>query len=255
MRHPLIMGNWKLHGNTHMVNELVTKLRRQLINVNGCNIAISPPVMYLDQARKILTNTNIALGAQNVDINSYGAFTGEISANMLKDIGTKYIIIGHFERRIYHKEKDEIIAKKFAIVKKTGLIPILCIGETQIESEAGKAEEVYSRQIDAILKTSGVEAMQDAVIAYEPVWAIGTGQCASPTQAQAAHKFIRNHIAKQDETIANKVIIQYGGSVNDKNAAQLFTQPDIDGALVGGASLQADTFTTIVKIAAAVKKF
>ncbi|MTD38177.1 triose-phosphate isomerase [Erwinia sp. CPCC 100877] len=254
MRHPLVMGNWKLNGSRHMVNELITNLRKELSAVDGCGVAIAPPDLYLEMARNIAGGSHIQLGAQNVDVNLSGAFTGETSAAMLKDVGAKYIIIGHSERRTYHKESDEFIAKKFAIVKEQGLTPVLCIGETEAENEAGKTEEVCARQIDAVLKTQGASAFEGAVIAYEPVWAIGTGKSATPAQAQAVHKFIRDHIAKADPKVAGQVIIQYGGSVNDKNAAELFSQPDIDGALVGGASLKADAFATIVKAAAAAKK-
>ncbi|TDB51526.1 triose-phosphate isomerase [Photorhabdus khanii] len=254
MRHPFVMGNWKLNGSTHMVNELITGLSKELNHVAGCEIAIAPPALYLSQAKQALVGSHMALGAQDVDINLSGAFTGETSAEMLKDIGAEYIIIGHSERRTYHKESDEFIAKKFAVLKEQGLIPVLCIGETEQENEAGQTETVCARQIDAVLNTLGVEAFQDAVIAYEPVWAIGTGKSATPAQAQAVHKFIRDHIAKRDTAIAEQVIIQYGGSVNAGNAAELFTQPDIDGALVGGASLKADAFAVIVKAAAAAKK-
>ncbi|MDU6454443.1 MAG: triose-phosphate isomerase [Enterobacter hormaechei] len=221
MRHPLVMGNWKLNGSRHMVNELVANLRKELAGVTGCAVAIAPPDMYLDLAKRAADGSHIILGAQNVDVNLSGAFTGETSAEMLKDIGAKYIIIGHSERRTYHKESDEFIAKKFAVLKEQGLIPVLCIGETEAENEAGKTEEVCARQIDAVLKTQGAAAFEGAVIAYEPVW---------------------------------QVIIQYGGSVNASNAAELFTQPDIDGALVGGASLKADAFAVIVKAAEAAKQ-
>ncbi|AUX95227.1 triose-phosphate isomerase [Mixta gaviniae] len=253
MRHPLVMGNWKLNGSKKMVSELIDGLRNELNAVQGCGVAIAPPVMYLDQAQQALGDSQIALGAQNVDVNLSGAFTGEVSADMLKDIGARYIIIGHSERRTYHKESDELIAKKFAVLKAAGLIPVLCIGETEAENEAGQTEEVCARQIDAVLETQGAEAFNGVVIAYEPVWAIGTGKSATPAQAQAVHKFIRDHIAKKDAKVAEQVIIQYGGSVNDKNAAELFAQPDIDGALVGGASLKADAFAVIVKAAAAAK--
>jgi len=249
------MGNWKLNGSRHMVNELIANLRKELSGVDGCGVAIAPPAIYLDQAKHAVSGSHIALGAQNVDVNLSGAFTGETSAEMLKDIGAKYIIIGHSERRTYHAESDEFIAKKFAVLKEQGLIlPVLCIGETEAENEAGKTEEVCARQIDAVLKTQGASAFEGVVIAYEPVWAIGTGKSATPAQAQAVHKFIRDHIAKVDADIANQVIIQYGGSVNAANAAELFTQPDIDGALVGGASLKADAFAVIVKAAAEAKK-
>ncbi|OWO83312.1 triose-phosphate isomerase [Photorhabdus luminescens] len=254
MRHPLVMGNWKLNGSTHMVNELITGLRKELSSVTGCDVAIAPPALYLSQAKQALAGSRIALGAQDVDVNLSGAFTGETSAAMLKDIGAEYIIIGHSERRTYHQESDEFIAKKFAILKQQGLIPVLCIGETEQENEAGQTETVCARQIDAVLNTVGAEAFQGAVIAYEPVWAIGTGKSATPAQAQAVHKFIRDHIAQKDAAIAKQVIIQYGGSVNADNATELFAQPDIDGALVGGASLKADAFAIIVKAAAAAKK-
>jgi len=219
MRHPLVMGNWKLNGSRHMVNELVANLRKELAGVTGCAVAIAPPDMYLDLAKRAADGS-----------------------------------IGHSERRTYHKESDEFIAKKFAVLKEQGLIPVLCIGETEAENEAGKTEEVCARQIDAVLKTQGAAAFEGAVIAYEPVWAIGTGKSATPAQAQAVHKFIRDHIAKADAKVAEQVIIQYGGSVNASNAAELFTQPDIDGALVGGASLKADAFAVIVKAAEAAKQ-
>ena len=254
MRHPLVMGNWKLNGSKHMVHELIAGLRKELAGVDGCGVAIAPPTIYLDLAKHAASGSHIILGAQNVDVNLSGAFTGEISADMLKDIGAKYIIIGHSERRTYHAESDEQIAKQFAVLKQVGLTPVLCIGETDAENEAGKTEEVCARQIDAVLKTQGAAAFEGAVIAYEPVWAIGTGKSATPAQAQAVHKFIRDHIAKADAKVAEQVIIQYGGSVNDKNAAELFAQPDIDGALVGGASLKADAFAVIVKAAAEAKK-
>ncbi|MCG8709503.1 triose-phosphate isomerase [Brenneria sp. 4F2] len=254
MRHPLVMGNWKLNGSTSMVNSLITGLRKELSDVDGCGIAIAPPAIYVDMANHLLAGSRIALGAQNVDVNLSGAFTGETSADMLKDVGAKYIIIGHSERRTYHKESDEFIAKKFGVLKEAGLIPVLCIGETESENEAGQTEAVCARQLDAVLNTLGAKAFENAVIAYEPIWAIGTGKSATPAQAQAVHKFIRDHIAKQDKAVAEQVIIQYGGSVNASNAAELFTQPDIDGALVGGASLKADAFAVIVKAAAAAKR-
>lgn len=254
MREPLVMGNWKLNGSKEMAKTLITELTQELSDVKGCRVAIAPPVMYLDFVNQLLINNGtIHLGAQNVDVQLSGAFTGDISAAMLKEVGAKYIIIGHSERRTYHKESDAIIAKKFAVLKENGLTPVLCIGETESENEAGQTEAVCARQIDAVLTTLGVSAFKDAVIAYEPVWAIGTGKSATPAQAQAVHKFMRDHIAKQDKAIAEQVIIQYGGSVNDSNAAELFTQPDIDGALVGGASLKANAFAAIVKAAANAK--
>lgn len=247
MRHPLVMGNWKLNGSKQMVNELIAELRNELSIVVDCNVAIAPPMTYLDLAKHHLGSSQIILGAQNVDIHLSGAFTGEISAEMLKDIGAKYIIIGHSERRTYHRESDAFIAEKFAILKEAGLIPVLCIGESESENEAGQTEVVCALQIDAVLNKLGAKVFENSVIAYEPIWAIGTGKSSTPEQAQSVHKFIRDYIANHDVAVAEQVIIQYGGSVNASNAAELFTQPDIDGALVGSASLKADTFAVIVK--------
>ncbi|WP_386692276.1 MULTISPECIES: triose-phosphate isomerase [Lonepinella] len=253
VRKPLVMGNWKLNGSKAFTKELIEGLKKELQGVTGCGVAIAPPVMYLAEAEAALAGSEIALGSQNVDINVQGAFTGDISTAMLKDFGAKYIIIGHSERRTYHKESDEFIAKKFGVLKEAGLVPVLCIGESEAENEAGKTQEVCARQIDAVINALGVEAFNGAVIAYEPIWAIGTGKSATPAQAQAVHKFIRDHIAAKSQAVADQVIIQYGGSVNDANAAELFTQPDIDGALVGGASLKAPAFAVIVKAAAVAK--
>ena len=252
-RRPLVMGNWKLNGSKAFTKELINGLKAELAGVEGCDVAIAPPVMYLAEAEAALAGSKIALGSQNVDLKQSGAFTGDISATMLKDFGAKYIIIGHSERRAYHHESDEFIAQKFAVLKEQGLVPVLCIGESEAENEAGKTEEVCARQIDAVLNTLGAEAFLGAVIAYEPIWAIGTGKSATPAQAQAVHAFIRSHIAKKDAKVAEQVILQYGGSVNDGNAAELFAMPDIDGALVGGASLKAPAFAIIVKAAAKAK--
>lgn len=253
-RRPLVMGNWKLNGDKAFTKTLIEDLKRELDGVTGCGVAIAPPVMYLAEAEAALAGTSlIALGSQNVDVNVKGAFTGDISTEMLKEFGAKYIIIGHSERRTYHKESDEFIAQKFKALKDAGLVPVLCIGETEAENEAGQTEAVCARQIDAVINSLGVEAFNGAVIAYEPVWAIGTGKSATPAQAQAVHAFIRGHIAAKSQAVADQVIIQYGGSVNDANAAELFTQPDIDGALVGGASLKAGAFAVIVKAAEKAK--
>ncbi|AIN47071.1 triose-phosphate isomerase [Candidatus Palibaumannia cicadellinicola] len=254
MRHPLIIGNWKLNGNKHMVNHLITALRNKLSNIIGCDVAIAPPMIYLDKAKYNLADSRIALCAQNVDLHVSGAFTGEISANMLKDIGVKYIIIGHFERRSYHKESNQDIADKFAIIKNEGLIPVLCIGESKAENDAHQTEAVCASQLDAVLNRIGAKAFENSVIAYEPLWAISTGKSANPFQAQTVHKFIRDYLVLHDNTVAEQVIIQYGGSVNAGNAAAFFTQPDIDGALVGGASLNADVFAAIVKAAVQAKQ-
>lgn len=250
---PLVMSNWKLNGNKAFTQELIEKLQQNLQGVNGCTVAIAPPVMYLAQAEKALADSNIILGAQNVDVHTLGSHTGDISAEMLKEFGVKYVIIGHSERRMDHNESDEFIAKKFATLKEAGLVPVLCIGESEAENAQGLTEKVCAKQIDAVIKANGVEALQGAVIAYEPIWAIGTGKSATPDQAQAVHKFIRDHIAQYNREISEQLIIQHGGSVNDKNARELFAQPDIDGALVGGASLKAEVFAEIIKIASEVK--
>lgn len=252
-RRPLVMGNWKLNGSKVFTQELIAGLNAELSNVQGCDVAVAPPAVYLAQAEASLAGSKIALGAQNVDLKQSGAFTGDTSATMLKEFGVKYVIIGHSERRAYHNESDQFIAQKFAVLKEQGLVPVLCIGESEAENEAGKTEEVCARQIDAVLNTLGAEAFNGAVIAYEPIWAIGTGKSATPAQAQAIHAFIRAHIAKKDAKVAEQVILQYGGSVNDANAAELFAMPDIDGALVGGASLKVEAFATIVKAAAKAK--
>lgn len=254
MRDPLVIGNWKLNGNKYMIINLITEICDELSDVTGCNVAIAPPVIYLYLAHQYhLASSCISLCSQNVDTHLSGAFTGEISAKMLKNIGVKYTIIGHSERRIFHKESDEYIAEKFAVLKNIGLVPVLCIGENKAENEAGQTEVVCARQLDAVINKLGSKAFENTVIAYEPVWAIGTGQSAVPYHAQKVHKFIRGYIACYDLTVAEQVIIQYGGSVNVNNAANLLIQPDIDGVLVGSASLKADIFSGIVKAALAAK--
>lgn len=258
MRCPLVIGNWKLNGNKKMVSKLIASIVNKLSNVSDCNVAIAPPVIYLDLAKQQLADSCITLGAQNVDSNTSGAFTGEISANMLKDIGVKYVIIGHSERRSYHKETYEQIAKKFIALKDTGLTPVLCIGESKEENNRGQTEEVCARQLRSILNTNSARAIvaktfDNVVIAYEPIWAIGTGKSANIDQIKSVVSFIRRYIAGYDEFIAEKLIIQYGGSVTPSNAAELFNQSDIDGALVGNASLNAESFACIVKAAAVAK--
>lgn len=252
-RRPLVMGNWKLNGSKAFTTELLTALKAELADKPACDVAVATPALYLALATELCEGSQIQTGAQNVDIHVQGAYTGETSIEMLKDCGAKYIIIGHSERRDYHHESDEYIAEKFAVIKKAGLVPVLCIGETEAQNEAGETNAVVAKQIDAVVKHNGIEAFENAVIAYEPIWAIGTGKSATPEQAQAIHAFIRAHLAQYNKDIAEQVIIQYGGSVNDKNAEALFGQPDIDGALVGGASLKADAFAVIVKAAAKMK--
>lgn len=254
MRTPFVMGNWKLNGSKTQVRQLITQFKMKLASVQACTIAIAPPVPYLDYASELLQQTNIALGAQNADVALSGAHTGDISITMLKELGVIYVIVGHSERRQYHHENDALIANKFALLKEQGLIPVLCIGETEQENEAGLTESVCARQIDAIFAKLGSEAFNDAVVAYEPIWAIGTGKSATPAQAENVHRFIRQYIGQQNAASAAKLIIQYGGSVNEANAAALFAEPDIDGALVGGASLKGDAFSAIVLAAQQTKQ-
>ncbi|PSB85769.1 triose-phosphate isomerase [Photobacterium damselae] len=256
MRHPVVMGNWKLNGSKEMVSNLIKGLDAELNGVEGVDVAIAPPVMFLDLAEQLISKANnkIILGAQNVDIHESGAFTGDISPAMLKEFGATHIIIGHSERRDYHNESDEFVAQKFAFLKEHGLTPVLCIGESEAQNEAGETVAVCARQIDAVIKTQGVDALNGAIIAYEPIWAIGTGKAATAEDAQRIHAAIRAHIAEQNEEVAKNVVIQYGGSVKPENAAAYFAQPDIDGALVGGAALDAASFAAIAKAAAEAKK-
>ncbi|WWO95352.1 MAG: triose-phosphate isomerase [Candidatus Dasytiphilus stammeri] len=254
MRNLLIIANWKLNGNKKIIEDYIKILRYKLMNINFpekyCGVVIVPPVMYLDQVNQSLIDLSyISLGAQNVDIHLEGPFTGDISANMLKDFGIKYVIIGHSERRISHQENDDLIATKFAIVKKVGLIPIFCIGENKIENINGETEKVCIRQINSILQTQGIDAFKNTVIAYEPIWAIGTKHSLSPKDAQSIHKIIRDYIATKNLVIAKQLIIQYGGSVNSDNAYNFFLQPDIDGVLIGKASLNVMTFYKIIQLA------
>ena len=255
MRHPVVMGNWKLNGSKEMVSNLLKGLDAELNGLEGVDVAVAPPAMYLDLAEQLIGKgeSKIILGAQNVDVNASGAFTGDISPEMLKDFGASHIIIGHSERREYHNESDEFVAKKFAFLKENGLTPVLCIGESEAQNEAGETVAVCARQIDAVINTQGVEALNGAIIAYEPIWAIGTGKAATADDAQRIHAAIRAHIAEKSEEVAKNVVIQYGGSVKPENAAAYFAQPDIDGALVGGAALDAESFAAIAKAAAEAK--
>lgn len=249
MRRLLVIGNWKLNGNKNTITNLVVKLVKTCANISKCSMAVAPPVMYLDVVMHYLINSNISLCAQNVDIHTSGSFTGDISAAMLQDLNTRYVLIGHSERRIHHKENDAYIAKKFFILKKIGLIPVLCIGENKREYDSGHTQSVCLNQIKSIIKLFGVEAFKNSVIAYEPTWAIGSGVSAFPENVQVVHRFIRNYIANYNVSIANEIVIQYGGSVTPENVTQFLNQKDIDGVLVGSASLNADSFSMIVQAA------
>ena len=244
MRQPMVAGNWKMNGSSDSVKELIEGVKAGVGAANA-EVVVCPPFVYIASVAAAAAGSDIKLGAQNMCDQDSGAFTGEVSGPMLKDVGCEYVVIGHSERRAMYGETDEVTAVKYGAVLKNGLKPIFCIGETLEEREGGITEEVVGRQIDAILKSDGVASLANAVLAYEPVWAIGTGKTASPEQAQAVHAFIRNKIAEQDKVIAEGLRILYGGSMNPGNAAELRSQPDIDGGLIGGASLKAEDFLAI----------
>lgn len=249
MRLKLVIGNWKMHGSLAENQVLLNALKPALGNMKEAGVAVCAPFPYLAQIQSALAGSAIAWGAQNVSEQAKGAFTGEVSTSMLKDFGCKYVIVGHSERRSIYGESDELVAKKYVAVQAAGLTPVLCVGETLAEREGGITEKVVGRQLDAVIQAAGVESLARAVVAYEPVWAIGTGKTASPEQAQAVHAFIRNKIAGLSKQVADGLVIQYGGSVKASNAAELFSQPDIDGGLIGGASLVAEEFIAICKAA------
>jgi triosephosphate isomerase len=247
MREKLVAGNWKMHGSLAENAALLAAIKSAL---DGIEAVVCVPFPYLAQAQAALAGSSIAWGAQNLSEHAKGAFTGEVSAAMLRDFGCSYVLVGHSERRSLYGESDEWVASKYIAAQAAGLIPILCVGESLEERESGATETVVARQLDAVIKAAGVGSLAKAVIAYEPVWAIGTGKTASPEQAQAVHAFIRGKIAALDAGVAAQLIIQYGGSVKAANAAELMVQPDIDGGLIGGASLVADEFIAICRAAA-----
>ena len=245
MRQPFVAGNWKMNGSHESVRELLDGLKRGIGDVKVAEVAVCPPYIFIPEAQQQLAGTAIAWGGQDLSTESAGAFTGEIAASMLNDFACKYVIVGHSERRTYHAETDELVAKKYAIARAAGLVPILCVGETLEEREGGITEEVVARQLDAVIELEGVDALAAGVIAYEPVWAIGTGMTASPEQAQDVHAFIRGRVAKKSAEVAEGVRILYGGSMKPGNAKELLGKPDIDGGLIGGAALQAEDFLGI----------
>lgn len=245
MRRPLIAGNWKMHGSRAENAELIEALLLGLPGQTAAEIVVCPPFVYLWEVARLLKSSSIALGAQSLCAEPVGAFTGECSAAMLKDVGCKYVIVGHSERRALYEEDDELVARKFLAAQSQALIPILCVGETLDERERGRTTQVVSRQLGAVIDLAGVAAMREAVIAYEPVWAIGTGKNATPDQAQEVHAHIRAEVAARDAKIAADLRVLYGGSVKAANARELFAMADVDGGLVGGASLKADEFLKI----------
>lgn len=250
MRKPFVAGNWKMHGSKAFITDLMNGLNQQATEIQNVDMAVCPPALYIAQVQSELTASNLKVGAQNMaEEATQGAFTGEVSCAMLKDMECTYVVLGHSERRSIYGETDAQVANKVSVALEGGVTPILCVGETLAEREAGVMEKVIAEQLDAVIAKVGVAAFENVVIAYEPVWAIGTGVTASPAQAQEVHAFIRDKLARLNRAVAEKVIIQYGGSVKPDNAAELFAQADIDGGLIGGASLNANDFMAICKAA------
>jgi triosephosphate isomerase len=250
MRRPVVAGNWKMHGSRSANETLLAELEERINPEWPVDVVVFPPYVYLSEAVRALEEGEVAVGAQDVCAEPLGAFTGQVAAAMLKDIGCRYVIVGHSERRRLYHEDDALVARKYAAALQAGLTPVLCVGESLEEREAHRTEAVVARQLDAVTAMNGVPSMSEAIVAYEPVWAIGTGRTASPAQAQAVHEYLRSRIGAQDAKIARHLRILYGGSVKASNAAELFAMPDVDGGLVGGASLSADEFLEICAAAA-----
>lgn len=247
MRQTLVAGNWKMNGSLKANQQLLDAVKAGVEAGVNAKVVVCPPAVYLAQAAEMLTGSDISWGGQNLSPEKSGAFTGEISADMLLDLSCQYVIVGHSERRALYGETDEIVADKYVAAQAAGLIPILCVGELLEERESGATEAVVARQLDAVLVKSGAAALGTGIVAYEPVWAIGTGKTASPQQAQDVHAFIRQRVSEKDAGVAEKLQILYGGSVKPDNADELFAMPDIDGGLIGGASLEAEGFLAICR--------
>ncbi len=246
MRQPLIMGNWKMNGSLESAQSLCSAIMEGL-NADDMGVAVCAPYVYLSTLQVLTSSSTLSVGAQNVADQASGAYTGEISATMLKEMGCAYALVGHSERRSYYGDTDETVADRFCEAQKEGIIPVLCIGETLAEREANETFNVVNRQLDAVIEKAGIGALENAVIAYEPVWAIGTGVTASDEQAQEVHKAIRARIAAKNTVIADKIQILYGGSMKPTNAKGLLAMADIDGGLIGGASLDATSFLEIYR--------
>lgn len=247
-RRPLVAGNWKMHGTLGEVRELVSGIAEGISKSAAAEVAVFPPFVYLPEVASLAGDT-MSWGAQDLSEHDQGAYTGEVSGAMLVDFGCRYVLTGHSERRALYNETDERVAAKFEAAQRHNLVPVLCVGETLEEREADATETVVGRQLDAVLKVAGAQAFTRAVVAYEPVWAIGTGRTATPDQAQAVHAFIRDKLRQADDTMSRDMRILYGGSVKPANAAELFAMEDIDGGLVGGASLKAADFLAIARAA------
>mgnify|MGYP003384661656 FL=1 len=258
MRKPLVAGNWKMNGSSASNKILLDGILSQRSTFDSVEVALFPPSVYLGQVEDALSGTSISWGTQNLSQYKHGAYTGEISAPMLNDFNCKYVLIGHSERRCLYAEVgldqlvlDHIIAEKYSMAIQEGITPIICIGESPEEHAKGQTEEIVARLIDIVIAKNGVKALSQAVLAYEPVWAIGTGKSATPEWAQDVHSFMRERLKAHDVETAESIQILYGGSVKGDNAAPLFSMPDIDGGLVGGASLDAHEFVAICQSLAA----
>ena len=243
MRTPLVAGNWKMHGNRASNRALLDAVLAGIESLDGVECAVCVPFPYLGEVAERLAKTRLAWGAQNLSEHSQGAFTGEVSAAMLAEFGCRYVLAGHSERRQLYGETDAVVAAKFAALLAHGMTPVLCLGETLEERDAGRTEQVVGRQLEAVIAVNGKNSLNNAVVAYEPVWAIGTGRTASPEQVQAVHAFLRTRVLP-----ATRIV--YGGSVKPANAGAIFAMPDVDGGLIGGASLAAGDFIAVVQAAA-----
>lgn len=245
MRRPIVIGNWKMNGGSAFTKDLLKGIADQWTGVHQCEVAVCPPYPYLAIASEQLGNTNVLWGAQDLSIHANGAYTGEVAADMLTDFGSKLVLVGHSERREYHGESSELVAKKFKVAVEAGLTPVLCVGESLEEREAEKTFDVIGKQMMAVIDHCGLDVVAKGIVAYEPIWAIGTGKSATPEMAQDVHSYIREVLGPEGDQIR----ILYGGSVKPETAEGLFSQKDIDGALVGGASLKANDFVAICRAA------
>ena len=245
MRLKLVAGNWKMHGGIKWNRDLLNMIVAGTAGLQKAACAVCVPYPYLSQVQSLLKNTHVSWGAQNISQHDKGAYTGEVSAAMLTDFCCYYVIVGHSERRTLYGEDSHMVSLKFKVAQDAGLVPILCVGETLEQREAGFTEKVVGEQLDAVIGLVGIDALARSVLAYEPIWAIGTGKTATPQQAQDVHVFIRNRVASHNVKVATELRILYGGSVKASNAAELFAMLDIDGGLIGGASLVADEFIPI----------
>ncbi len=247
MRRRVVAGNWKMHGSTATIERLLDALVQ--LNTPQVDVLLFPPIAYLSAVIERVKGSELAVGAQNIHAESSGAFTGEVAAEMVKDLGATHVLVGHSERRRWFGETDAIVAQKFSAALRVGLVPILCVGETSEQRDEGRAEQVVMTQLDAVVAAVGIPALQHAMVAYEPVWAIGTGRSATPADAQSMHSAIRARLRTLDTKVADGLRVLYGGSITAANASALFAGADVDGGLVGGASLNAEQFENICRAA------